>query len=115
MTFEIRAEYGLILGIYGALVLFGFGFNALIAWFERKGYMEGMTSLMVVLGVALTIAPFALINLHAVLMIAGGFVASGLPMIIGSLGRYLKQRDEARKFLAERLERYGNKTPDVAR
>lgn len=100
MTFEIRVDYGLITGIFAGLILFGIGFNALTDWMERKGYMEGITSLMVALGVAFTIAPFAFISLPFALLIAGGFVCTGGPMIVGSISRYLKRRDEAIQNIA---------------
>jgi hypothetical protein len=112
MVFEIRVDLGLIAGIYGALFLFGVAFNAISAWMERRGYMEVVVSLMVALGVAVTLAPFALINLPFILYILGGFVFSGLPMIIGSLSRFLRRREESIRNLA-RLN-YGNETTRLA-
>ena len=115
MVFVIRVSFGQLSGIFCGLILLGIGYNLLTAWLERHGYMDGITSLVVALGVALTITPFTMISLPFVLMIAGGFIASGLPMIIGSLSRYLKQRDQARKLLAERYDRYGVNTERVAK
>jgi predicted tellurium resistance membrane protein TerC len=115
MVFVIRVNFGQLSGIFFGLVLLGIGYNLLTAWLERHGYMDGITSLVVALGVALTITPFAVISLPVALMIAGGFVASGLPMMIGSISRYIKQRDQARKLLAERYERYGINAERVAK
>ena len=85
--------------IYLALVLFGVGYNALVAWMERKKLVEGYMSDVVAVGVALTILPFALLPgeyraWQVALMIAGGFVASGLPMMIGSRIRHAIARHD---------------------
>lgn len=97
--FDIRADFGLYLGIATYEVLMGLGYNQLTAGLERRGYMEGFTSLLVSGGVALTLAPFVIFNLPVIATV-GGFVCSGLPMIIGSISRYLKARDIARKEMA---------------
>jgi hypothetical protein len=99
MTFVIRVELGLVLGIFPVLVLFGVGFNWLTAWMERKGYMEGFTSLIVALGVALTLAPLAFFSWQFVLIAYGAFLCTGLPMIVGSIGRYLQKREQALQYL----------------
>lgn len=100
MEFVIRVDFGLIAGIYMFLILFGIGYNALTAWMDRHGYMEGYTSLMVALGVLITLAPLAIISWQGVLLVLGGFVASGLPMIIGSITRYLHKRELAQREIA---------------
>ena len=102
-------EWGLFGGVlaitYLTLILFGTAYNTLVTWFERKGYMEGYVSLSVVAGVMITLGLLLIpqmilsiwipINLPAWgwgLITLGGFGASGTPMVIGSIIRYLKAR-----------------------
>jgi len=40
MNIEIGADFGTILAVLMGLFLFGIGYNALVAWLERKGYTE---------------------------------------------------------------------------
>ena len=85
--------------IYLALVLFGVGYNALVAWAENKKFTEGYMSDIVAVGVGMTLVPFALLPgeyraWQIAVMIAGGFVASGLPMMIGSRIRHAKARHD---------------------
>jgi hypothetical protein len=101
MEVTFRVDLGLVSGLYLVLVLFGIGYNSLTSWMEKHGYMEGYTSLMVALGVLITLAPFAVVCWQAVLLVLGGFIASGLPMIIGSISRYLLKREIAQKELAK--------------
>ncbi|HNT52211.1 MAG TPA: hypothetical protein PKH19_02320, partial [Candidatus Syntrophosphaera sp.] len=42
-----------------ALLVFGIGYNALISYAERQGYLSGFTWTAVVLGVAVTVAGVA--------------------------------------------------------
>ena len=100
MEFTFRVDIGLISGVLLGLVLFGLGFNALTSWAEQKGYMDGFTSLFVALGVLMTLAPFALVNPIFALLVLAGFFASGLPMIVGSIVRYIKRREQTRKEIA---------------
>lgn len=98
-------DSGMILAVFGALVVFGIGYNAFVAWAERKGYTEGYLSLVVALGVAVTLAGIAVLNIEAALLALGAFAASGTPMIIGSIWRYLRRRAEAHKAMIEEIER----------
>jgi hypothetical protein len=100
MEVTFRVDLGLVSGLYLVLVLFGIGYNSLTSWMEKHGYMEGYTSLMVALGVLITLAPLAIISWQGVLLVLGGFVASGLPMIIGSITRYLHKRELAQREIA---------------
>ena len=81
----IWPELGLILAVYFALALFSIGYNALIAYLEREGYLEGMVSLSVAVGSAVTIGAMAFFNWQFALLTLDAFAASGSPMIIGSL------------------------------
>jgi hypothetical protein len=114
MVFEIRVEFGQIAGIYAGLLLFGLAFDQVTAWIERSGYLEGFTSLLVAAGVIFTVAPFLFLSMHFALAVLGGFVASGSPMIVGSIIRYAQQRERARKEIA-RLHSYDNEPQGMAR
>lgn len=87
------ASTGLIVGVYAVLLLFGVGYNLLIAWMERKRYLHGFTAFAVVAGVLVTLAGVALVNWQAALLVLGAFCASGAPMVIGSIIRYVKERE----------------------
>jgi predicted PurR-regulated permease PerM len=75
------------------LFAFGIAYNALVAWLERRGYNRGITALLVAFGTAVTlVAFFPLLGWRVIEAILAGFVASGSPMIIGSLWRYIAER-----------------------
>jgi len=81
--------------LFGAGLLFGIAYNMLIEWIEKQGWSEGMASIEVMFGVVVTllIAQFA-VGWQAVVSITLIFVATGSPMIIGSLLRYkMEQAD----------------------
>lgn len=99
MTCEIRMDLGIVLAVFFALVLFGIGYNALVAWLERKGYTEGFLSLIVAFGVAMTLVGVAILSIQAALLALGAFVATGTPMIVGSITRYLKARENMIKAI----------------
>lgn len=99
MTCEIRMDLGIVLAVFFALVLFGIGYNALVAWLERKGYTEGYLSLIVALGVFVTLCGVAVLSIQAALLSLGAFFATGTPMIFGSIVRYLRRRDEMKQAI----------------
>jgi len=91
---------------YLGLFLFSWGYNALVAWLERKGYHDGYVSLMVVGGVVSTVlAATWLIGIEAALILGGAFVSSGAPMIIGSIARHIAQRDREERQLCFRARK----------
>lgn len=89
---EIGTNSGTILAVYLALLLFGMGFNWLVAWAETKKYMEGYTAFAVVAGVGITLAVTAIFSPIYALITLGAFAASGLPMVAGSIYRHVKAR-----------------------
>jgi lysylphosphatidylglycerol synthetase-like protein (DUF2156 family) len=98
--------FGLVLAV---LVLFGVGYNALTQHLERSGQVRGFVSLLVAGGTAVTImASGLLIGLVPALVVLACFVASGLPMMVGSVQRYVDERaaDEkaARELAKEALD-----------
>ena len=74
--------------------VFGYFYNQLVAWMERKSYMEGYLSFIVAAGVALTLIFVAIVDLFAALLCLAFFIATGLPMIIGSVQRYVITRSK---------------------
>jgi len=84
------------IGVYIGAVLFGVIYNALIAWAGRNGHGEGLVSLFVAggVGVTLILSAFVVGWLDA-LLVAGMFAASGLPMIAGSIWRYVENLRQA--------------------
>lgn len=112
--FIIRVNYGQISGVLCALVLFGLGYNTLIAEAERRGWLEGFTSLTVALGTLATLAGAAAISLPAALIVLVCFMASGLPMIGGSILRYVRRREQAQRNLADETRAHGHKPQGMA-
>lgn len=104
MFCEFRYDLGTILAVFLGLVLFGVWYNTLVGWLERRGYTEGYLSLVVVGGVGVTLIGVAILSIPAALLTLGGFIASGIPMIIGSFARYLKRRDEAKKLMIKEAQ-----------
>ncbi len=102
---EIWSNSGAILGVFGLLLAFGTLYNALVAWAEREGYTEGYLSLVVAVGVAVTLGGLAILSIDAALLALVCFAGSGTPMIAGSIWRYLKKRAEARKAMLAEIER----------
>lgn len=88
--------------IYLALLLFGIGYNLLIAWAEKTGFIKGYTSLFVVAGVCVTVAATSVVDLPFALITGGAFIASGTPMIVGSMIRH--KREEIRQLEQLRKE-----------
>jgi hypothetical protein len=79
------------------LFLFGLGYDQFVGWLERNGYERGVTALLVVAGTLVTLLPILFIwGIRAFFRTFSLFVASGTPMIAGSLWRYVVERDEER-------------------
>ena len=83
----------LVAVVYLALVLFGIAYNAFTAWMERRGYLHGYVSLAVAFGVLVTVGATVLISPLFSLLTVGAFVASGTPMIVGSVWRHVRDRE----------------------
>ncbi len=96
-------NWGLIAFVCLVAILFGLGWNWLTAWAEKTGFIKGYTAFFVVGGVAVTVALAAfLVGIVAALIVAGMFVLTGTPMIVGSMIRH--KRDELRMLEQMRLE-----------
>lgn len=103
MSCEFRLDYGVISAVFLGLVLFGIGYNALVTWMERKGYTEGFLSLIVAFGVAMTLVGVSILSIQAALLSLGAFIATGTPMVIGSIVRYLRRREEMKQAIIEEI------------
>lgn len=99
MQIFIGVSSGTILALIWGLVLFGMIYNMLIGWAARHGYTEGYLSLVVATGVSITLIAVSLVDLQAALLTLIAFIASGTPMIIGSMVRYIKARDAAKRAI----------------
>jgi len=99
------ANSGLFWGVFFALLLFGVGYNAFVDWAERHGYTEGYVSLLVVLGVTVTLLGAAVLDFKAALLVGLLFIASGLPMVVGSVIRYVKRRETSMRSLRAEVQR----------
>lgn len=108
---EIKIESSQVLAVYLALLIFGIGYNQVIAWLERKHYLEGYTALAVAAGTMVTIGLTAFLNGAYALIMLGSFCCSGLPMIIGSIWRHVK----AREYEQDASRYHWKITPDEAK
>jgi divalent metal cation (Fe/Co/Zn/Cd) transporter len=103
---EISAEL-LVTG--AALVLFGVAFDHAVTEMERHpGGHAGFTSLLVMVGVAVTVLLlWPMLGTEAVCILAFGFLASGVPMVVDSVVRHMRERaaaiEEQQRILAELL------------
>lgn len=90
----------------GALHALSWLYNALIAWTERQGYLEGFTSISVVVGVAYTVAAVGpWIGWENVQLLALAFGASGIPMIAGSIARHAIARRQEESHMLDHARR----------
>lgn len=85
------------------LIAFGIGYNWLTEKLEQHGYQHGYLSFIVSLGVAGTLAIAAIRERTTILRFFFYFVCSGIPMILGSVYRYVSRRESDRRDLAKTL------------
>lgn len=97
----IQLDFGSILGVYCLLFSFGMIYNSLIAWAQQKHYLEGYTSIAVAFGAGITIAMIAFVSWPSALLTAGAFIASGTPMIGGSVWRHISRREQAQRAIKD--------------
>ncbi len=95
-------DWRLLVAVLFGLVMFGFVFNTLVDWLAAR--KEGYTSLLVVLGVMVTLAGVALISWQAAVYCFLGFVASGSPMVVGDIARAVKARDRALERIKKEVQ-----------
>jgi len=97
-TYDFGATIGQLSGSFAlaclGLLVFGFLFNLLTAEMHRRGYSEGFTWLLVVIGTTVVLAvsvPF--VGLADILILFMLFASAGLPMAAGDIWRYLKAKE----------------------
>jgi len=91
--------------IFSGLFVFGVVYNALVGWLERRRYERGYVSFLVVVGTAATLAGAEkFVGRKAALQVAGCFVASGLPMIVGSVWRHVREREADQHLAGNQVE-----------
>lgn len=98
-------DWRLFAAVLFGLLMFGVGYSILV---QRMGrYKEGFVSLLVVVGVGVTLIGVALISWQAALITVLCFAASGLPMVIGDVWEYIRRREQDRIAAQEQIERLG--------
>jgi len=96
---NIQPSFSLFLALLLALV-FGVAYNLLVTRLNRCGDTEPYTAILVVGGVLITLAFTALfIPRRAALITVAFFIATGAPMMIGDIVRYMRKRERGRKLL----------------
>jgi len=81
------------------LFLFGVGYNYVTGQLEQKQLTEGLLSLMVSLGVGVTLVGVAVIDWRAAALTLLAFMFSGTPMIVGRLWRHQQARNALHKAI----------------
>lgn len=100
-----RHIFGKAASVYGALAVFGVGYNALTGWLEERGWDEGYTADLVVGGVLVTVLGTApLVGWKRAALVLGGFAASGAPMAIGARVRYRRWRERERGYVTTKTD-----------
>ena len=85
------------------LLLFGVSYNLLVEYFQKR--TQRYTAELVVGGVIVTVLASAfLIGWENALIVLVCFVASGLPMIVGSWMRTARDEEHAKKIAQDSLQ-----------
>jgi Kef-type K+ transport system membrane component KefB len=90
----IRLDLGWILAAGFGLILFGIGYNSLVAELERRKLSEGYSAILVAGGVIVTLAVVAAFDWIGALLALGAFACSGMPMIVGSIARHVTAKEQ---------------------
>lgn len=96
-------DSGTIMVVLWGLLTFGYCYNMAVSWMTRKHYTEGFLSLVVAFGVLVTLIGAAFINWQAALLVLVCFAASGTPMMIGSIARYVRRREQEREHIKKEV------------
>ena len=91
--------------VFLILFIFGIGYNATVAWIEAKRYNQGYVCLLVAIGVMATLIGLAVLDLKAAILGLGCFLASGTPMMVGSIVRYWKEREKMERYQMMRTKK----------
>lgn len=88
----IRLDFGLIMAVLLGLILFGIVYNLAVDFLASRRYSEGFMSILVALGVFCTLVGISFISWPMAMIALLCFAASGLPMMVGSIARYVRKR-----------------------
>lgn len=90
-----------------ALAVFGYLYNRWVAGLVSEGHDRGYMGFIVALGCGVVILGWMLItvDLAGALILLAAFAAAGVPMILGSIERYVRAQDAAARALREDTER----------
>jgi hypothetical protein len=93
-----------VVGVLALLLVFGILYNA---WVSKKPRvdMEAYVSIYVVIGVGVTLLGFAILEPKAAIIALFCFIASGTPMLLGSIGKYGRQRKYELDTLKKEIEK----------
>lgn len=97
---DIQPKLSLYLALILAVIV-GTAYNALVARANETGRTEGYTALLVVGGGVVITFIFIgfFVSLETLTLIVYFFMATGTPMILGDIIRYIRRRDKGRKLL----------------
>ncbi len=94
-----------ILSVLIGLFIFGLAFNWFVSRAHARKLTEGYTALLVVFGTLVTIGGIHVLSLFwqapPALLAIVAFTASGTPMVIGDIYRYLQMRERERKEMRD--------------
>jgi hypothetical protein len=86
--------------VLSLLLAFGISYNEFVAKLEEEGREHGFLAFLVIFGTAITLAgAWTLIGKDNTLKVLACFVASGTPMTIGSISRYMEERAQEEKWI----------------
>lgn len=95
MKEEVKA-----VAVLSTLLAFGIGYNEFVAKLEEEKRERGFLAVLVIFGTAVTLAgAWLLIGKDNTLKVLGCFIASGTPMTVGSISRYMEARAEEEFWL----------------
>lgn len=85
-----------------ALLAFGWWYNGVVARLEKTNKERGFLAVLVCIGSAVTVAVITpIIGVGNALWVFAAFAASGLPMTLGSISRYIEERHISEQQIRE--------------
>jgi len=100
----LSGDWRVVGAVLFGLACFGWGYDRWVAGLEARGEARGYMAFIVALGCLVTLGGFVLIAgvIEPGIVALLCFMASGLPMIVGSVARYAQAR--AREEIRARAE-----------
>lgn len=92
-----------IIAVYAFLLAFGVVYNGLVAWLEQHKALEGFMWAAVAVGVAVVLGGLAIFSWQFALLGLGAFGCAGLPMVGGSIVRYVVARKAAQDAMRKNV------------